>query len=372
MNTSIGKNIKTMRLKCSFTQDELAERLSVTPQAVSKWENGNGMPDITQLVPLAQIFGITTDSLLGVVSATYGKAHTEAACGHVKLLMSTSQPNAEKHLAAYTYLRAESEKEPSNYVLMRKCINHAAEISRYTDFNGFMSDYPEIRDEIFEDCERKNSCIARYCEDKENIEKSDFAMAWIYMHTKQFDKAKKLIDRLPSLASNNMKESIMAQYIQFQFGFEREKSYIYDNIYKLLKVTSKEFLYSLEDFSCFAEGAESINFGHKVLAVLESYKAFNNLEINCLIHENTIRRFMPRCYAKAGDFESAGKELITIAENYIKIFLSGIKYKDTDEAKSDAYAHINAAVGLVDKNLQDKIKISTHYGKAISIIDTIK
>ena len=81
MNHSIGENIKIMRRKCGFTQEELATRLSVTPQAISKWENGNGTPDISQLVPLAQIFGITTDSLLGAVSATYGDAHTEAALG---------------------------------------------------------------------------------------------------------------------------------------------------------------------------------------------------------------------------------------------------------------------------------------------------
>ncbi len=166
MNLSIGENIKTMRRKCGFTQEELAARLAVTPQAVSKWENGNGTPDISQLIPLAQIFGITTDSLLGVISASYGKAHTEAALGHEKILMSTSQPEAEKHLAAYAYFRAESEKEPTNYVIMRKCINHGAEISRYTDFDGFLSDKPEFRDDIFADCERKNICISRYCEDK--------------------------------------------------------------------------------------------------------------------------------------------------------------------------------------------------------------
>lgn len=40
MNTTIGENIRIMRHKCGFTQEELATRLSVTPQAISKWENG--------------------------------------------------------------------------------------------------------------------------------------------------------------------------------------------------------------------------------------------------------------------------------------------------------------------------------------------
>ncbi len=63
MSISIGENIKIMRHKCGFTQEQLAAQLSVTPQAVSKWENGGGLPDLSLIVPLAQIFGITTDTL---------------------------------------------------------------------------------------------------------------------------------------------------------------------------------------------------------------------------------------------------------------------------------------------------------------------
>ena len=177
MSTIIGENIRTMRKKCGLTQEELAERLSVTAQAVSKWENGNGMPDISQLVPLSQLFGITTDTLLGAGPAVYGKAHTEQADKHMELLMSTSRPMPDKYLAAYSYLRAGSEREPTNYDIMRKCIENAAMVNRYVHLEGFMADR---QDEIFADCERKNACISRYCEDRILIEKSDHAMAWIY------------------------------------------------------------------------------------------------------------------------------------------------------------------------------------------------
>ena len=43
MKNMIGENIKIMRCKCGFTQEELATRLSVTPQAISKWENGGSL-----------------------------------------------------------------------------------------------------------------------------------------------------------------------------------------------------------------------------------------------------------------------------------------------------------------------------------------
>ncbi len=58
-------NFKKYRKLSGMTQDEIARFLMVTPQAVSKWETGNGTPDISMLVPIAELFCISTDELLG-------------------------------------------------------------------------------------------------------------------------------------------------------------------------------------------------------------------------------------------------------------------------------------------------------------------
>lgn len=55
---------KANRKRMGFTQEEIANRLMVTPQAVSKWETGIGTPDISLLVPISRSFGITIDELL--------------------------------------------------------------------------------------------------------------------------------------------------------------------------------------------------------------------------------------------------------------------------------------------------------------------
>ena len=68
MEQTIGKRISENRKRLGLTQDALAEKLGVTAQAVSKWENDQSCPDITMLPKLAAIFGITTDTLLGVES----------------------------------------------------------------------------------------------------------------------------------------------------------------------------------------------------------------------------------------------------------------------------------------------------------------
>ena len=65
MEQTLGKRIASNRKRMKLTQDQLAEKLGVTAQAVSKWENDQSCPDITTLPQLAEIFGITTDTLLG-------------------------------------------------------------------------------------------------------------------------------------------------------------------------------------------------------------------------------------------------------------------------------------------------------------------
>lgn len=61
---TIGDSIRYHRKRLNLTQVQLAELLDVTPQAVSRWENSTGLPDITMAVPLARALGTTTDELL--------------------------------------------------------------------------------------------------------------------------------------------------------------------------------------------------------------------------------------------------------------------------------------------------------------------
>ena len=66
MEETLGKRIVFHRKRLGLTQDALAELMGVTAQAVSKWENDQSCPDIGALPKLAEIFGISTDELLGV------------------------------------------------------------------------------------------------------------------------------------------------------------------------------------------------------------------------------------------------------------------------------------------------------------------
>ena len=58
------ERLQELRRARGFSQEELADRLGVSRQAVSKWENGQGKPELDNVVRLAEIYGVTTDYLL--------------------------------------------------------------------------------------------------------------------------------------------------------------------------------------------------------------------------------------------------------------------------------------------------------------------
>lgn len=62
---TLGDRIKFHRKRLGMTQEQLAERMGVSAQAVSKWENNLSCPDISVLPDLADVFGISVDELLG-------------------------------------------------------------------------------------------------------------------------------------------------------------------------------------------------------------------------------------------------------------------------------------------------------------------
>lgn len=61
---SLGETLKDHRIRCQMTQEFVAERLGVSRQAVSKWENGTSDPSTSNLLALAKLFGVSAEELL--------------------------------------------------------------------------------------------------------------------------------------------------------------------------------------------------------------------------------------------------------------------------------------------------------------------
>ena len=67
-----GSTIKTLREQRRLTQAQLAEKVAVSPKAVSKWETGKGLPDISLLEPLSAALGVSVLELLSGATVVNG------------------------------------------------------------------------------------------------------------------------------------------------------------------------------------------------------------------------------------------------------------------------------------------------------------
>lgn len=60
----ISEKIKQARMSASLTQEDVAEKLGVSRQTISSWENGKSYPDVTSLFTLSDVYNVTVDSLV--------------------------------------------------------------------------------------------------------------------------------------------------------------------------------------------------------------------------------------------------------------------------------------------------------------------
>ncbi len=106
MTICIGENIKRLRQEKGITQETLAGFLGVTFQSVSRWERNESYPDITLLPVIAEFFGISTDTLLGV-----DKSRDEA---EIKALLKEHDNYTDEKLILKSVL-ALKKKYPNDY-----------------------------------------------------------------------------------------------------------------------------------------------------------------------------------------------------------------------------------------------------------------
>ncbi len=77
MKLLIGKNIKKLRNELNLTQEEIANHLGISFQSISKWERGDGYPDIEMLPTIANYFKVSVDDLIGMNEISESKKYNE-------------------------------------------------------------------------------------------------------------------------------------------------------------------------------------------------------------------------------------------------------------------------------------------------------
>lgn len=87
-NKLIAKNLTYYRRAAGWTQAELAEKINYSDKSVSKWESGNGIPDVYTLLQLAELYGVTLNDLVGEGTPMLPTKERRGLRGWIMLLAS--------------------------------------------------------------------------------------------------------------------------------------------------------------------------------------------------------------------------------------------------------------------------------------------
>ena len=198
MNETMGQIIRRLRKECGMTQDELAELLGVTFQAVSKWENDTGMPNISQVVPLARVFGVSTDTLFGVLEINDSDEVRNIIKNAQKCL--SGPLNSSGMLNKYLALKEGLKQFPNNTILLRECLESGLALS-YPETDVYDAENSKA---IYQECIRYANLVISYSKNASDIMRAHMIMVMLHSAYGNFKEAHAHIEQFPTRADFNI------------------------------------------------------------------------------------------------------------------------------------------------------------------------
>jgi transcriptional regulator with XRE-family HTH domain len=218
---SFSNILKHLRRKNDMTQEDLADALGLTPQAVSRWENGAASPDNTVIKKLAYLFDVTTDYLLEVDPVRMKESIREII----------DKANAAEPEKAAEMLRDALTEYPRNKDLMS-----ALSFCLYYRIYNHMDDTSDRKaKKILEEALALTEFLY------ENEHEDVYTLLGMYRDAGQIDKGKELLKKLPGY--DNVRQEMA---IQLAEGAEKVRL-MQENAYILLtKLNWQVYMLSLE------------------------------------------------------------------------------------------------------------------------------
>ncbi|MCL2159081.1 MAG: helix-turn-helix domain-containing protein [Oscillospiraceae bacterium] len=290
---NFGETIKKLRRQKDMTQEQLAEHLNISPQAISRWEINSTLPDITLIPILANIFDVTSDMLLGI--------DIDAKEKRIQEILSEAwehftKGNDEKEIET---LRAGLKEFPNSHQIMNQLLHTGIESSEII----------KIGEKILAECKQDT---AQYTQDtiRHNAVR---ALCIAYAKVGELEKAKNLSCRMPFITE-------CYEFIMESIGTKQEKAHqMRDNIFMLMDFMSLK----LADLVSPPEDFDNLYAPQEKITILEKTIAMNK----CLIEDGHYGIFgvrtawayvdIGKIYAEIGNFNDALENLRCAAEHFI-------------------------------------------------------
>ena len=255
LGLKLGENLKKFRLKRELTQEQLADVLGVSAQAVSRWENGTTYPDITLLPTIASYFEITLDELMGMENWRSEE--------QLKELLGQLEENGSKGLIYENILllRDAVKTYPTNYELQFRLVNQLA-FCEYKDGRGLSE---EEKISFNREAAEIGNRILSHCTDGAIINQTTQQLCYIYSSLGEKEKAIEYAKKLPNIGCTD------TVVLGDLYEGEQQKTHLkraikwYTSIFWCVLINLADLGYRNETMS----DAERIEIMKKALAILE-------------------------------------------------------------------------------------------------------
>lgn len=287
---NIGSVIKKLRRDRDITQEKFAEYMHVSPQAVSRWENGAAYPDIETIPAIATFFGVTTDLLLGVDEDTREQTVQEYLA-KLKRLRSTGEKDR-----CFDLMREAKERFPGDFRIL---IRYAEELGtspyEYPDGNLRMTqeEFNACQQEIISICNN----IIEDCTDDEIRFDAINVLSMAYLELKDEKSAEREAMRLPTYLQGQE----MALMHFYDWDTEEHIKYIQEHLETL---TWSMWIWIRKAVWGQSDPEKKITLCRKALAIYEiMYEDGDYFLENCMIAQ--IWEKITDAYLEMGDMDSA-------------------------------------------------------------------
>ncbi len=300
MTQTIGQIIRRLRKERNFTQEELAEQLNVSAQAVSKWENGTSLPDISQVVPIAKVFGVSTDVLFG----TFDTNDEEEVWKIVHKARSyIAHPlTLEMLRRQYETLQEGLKTYPNNPILLMQCLESGLSLA-YPE-NGEVYDSENGR-AIYEECGRLANLVISYSKNSTDVLRAHMIMVLLHSAYGNFSQARGHAEAFPARSDMTLHQ-MNAIISHFEKNYTNEIFYRrWDMFYHIESMLNTATQLALaHDQNGEADAALAVY--RKIFDLIAVI--FDSDKVPSMLHKREwgdIHALMAKAYLKCGNTEQA-------------------------------------------------------------------
>lgn len=211
----LGEKIKSLRKQKNISQEIFANYLGVSFQAVSKWENGNTMPDVTMIPAIASFFGISTDELFDF-NLFETEKQVEAICAESWKYRNSDVAKSEE------ILRKGLQRYPGNDIILNNLL--------------YTLDYQTRAEEVISICK---SLIASTKNDSVKYDACRI-LATCYKENGQVDLIKPTLEMIPEIYFTKLE--LMASLLDGEDSYEatqKQKNISAENLIDMLIIAGK-------------------------------------------------------------------------------------------------------------------------------------